>query len=150
VQKVVVVAPPEPPKKKGLFRGKSAVSQAEYIKNAIELVKTYLPPDPAKIEACKSAGKVSYTPAGSTMRLGFHDYQKPGDVLGIQVDMAKNTLMSVGVDTWMKDAADKVALTSKFGSLKDGTMYIEERNLKAPSQSIEVKVTNSGYRKVQN
>jgi hypothetical protein len=117
------------------------------LKSALELVKSYVPPDPDLIEALKSAGKMSFTPAGSRMGIGLADYQKLGDNLGVTLDMAKNTLLDLTVDTWMKDAKDVVGLKASFGSLADGATYVAEVVLTAPSQSLEVKLTNSGYKK---
>lgn len=150
LQRVPIGATPTTDKKRGL-RGKIAGNKqeeiAQYMKSAMELVKSYVPLDPDRIEALKSAGKVSYTPAGSRMGIGFADYRKPGDKLSLTVDMAKNTLLDLTVDTWMKDAKDVVGMKARFGSLTDGATYAEEVILTAPSQSLEVKLTNSGYKK---
>ena len=91
---------------------------------------------------------MSITSAGSSVRLEFADLLKAGDVLGITLGLAKNTLQGLTVDLWLKDAKDKVTLVSKFGSLTDGTSYPSESTLSAPSKSMEVKVTNSGYKKM--
>ena len=150
LQKVPVAAPAPADKKKGL-RGKVVANKkeeiSEYMKSAVELVKSYVPPDPARLETSKNAGKMSITPAGSRVRLDFRDYQKPGDVLSIEIDATKNTLLGLTVATWLKDAKDTVTQTVSFGSLNDGATYPADITLSAPSQSIEVKITNSGYRK---
>jgi hypothetical protein len=150
IQKVPVAAPPPAEKKKGL-RGKIVENKKEelsdYMKSAIGLVKSYVPPEPARIEASKAAGKMSITPAGPRVRVDFRDYQKPGDTLSLEVDMAKSTLLGLKVATWLKDPKDAVTLTSSFGALNDGSTYPAESTLSAPSQALEVKITNSGYRK---
>jgi hypothetical protein len=150
LQKVMVVAPPPEEKKRGI-RGAIAAHKKEemtdYMKSAVALVKSYIPPDPARLLASKNAGKMSITPAGPRVRLDFHDYEKPGDTLGLEIDVTKNTLLGLKVATWLKDSQDMVTLSSSFGTLNDGTTYPAESTLSAPSQSLEVKVTNSGYRK---
>jgi hypothetical protein len=150
LQKVPVTAPPPEQKQRGL-RGAIAESKkeelTEYMKSAVALVKSYIPPDPASIEASKSAGKMSVTPAGPRVRLDFRDYQKPGDTLSVEVDLNNNTLLGLKVDTWLKDPKDKVTLVAGFGSLNDGATYPAESTLSAPSESLKVTVTNSGYRK---
>ncbi len=150
MQRVPVGATPTTDKKRGL-RGKIAANKAkeiaEYMKNAVDLVKSYIPPDPDRVEALKSAGKVSFTPAGSLMGIGFSDYNKPGDKLTITLDMAKNTLLGLTVDSWLKEAKDVVSAKASFGSLTDGATYVSEVLLTAPSQSLEVKLANSGYKK---
>ncbi len=151
VQKVPVGATPSTDKKRGL-RGKIVEKKkgelGEYMDSAVELVKSYVPPDPARIEAVKSAGKMSLTPAGSRMRIDFADYQKPGDKLSVELDMAKNTLLGLTVASWLKDAQDVISLKAGFGSLNDGATYPAEITLSAPSQNLEVKITNSGYKKM--
>ena len=94
--------------------------------------------------------EMSITPdgTGTSVRLNFSDYLKAGDVLGIKIDLTKNTLMGVTVNSWLKDAKDKVTLVSTFGSLNDGTTYPAESTLSAPSEQMQVKITNSGYKKL--
>jgi hypothetical protein len=150
LQKVVVVAPPPEEKKRGL-RGAIVAHKkeemTEYMQSAVGLVKSYIPPEPARIEQVVKAGKMSITPAGPQARLDFHDYEKPGDILSVEIDVANNNLLGLKVATWLKDSKDAVTLTSRFGRLNDGATYPAENTLSAPSQSLNVKVTNSGYRK---
>jgi hypothetical protein len=150
LQKVVVVAPPPEEKKRGL-RGAIVAHKkeemTEYMQSAVGLVKSYIPPEPARIEQVVKAGKMSITPAGPQARLDFHDYEKPGDILSVEIDVANNNLLGLKVVTWLKDSKDAVTLTSRFGRLNDGATYPAENTLSAPSQSLNVKVTNSGYRK---
>jgi len=150
VQKLPVTTPPPAEKKRGI-RGMIAerkkADMTDYMKSAVGLVKSYIPPEPARIEASVNAGKMSITPAGPRVRLDFRDYLKPGDTLSIEIDIAKNTLLGLRVATWLKDHKDTVTLVSSFGTLNDGATYPAEINLSAPSESLKVKVTNSGYRK---
>jgi hypothetical protein len=150
LQKTPVVTPPPEEKKRGL-RGKIIAKKKEemtdYMRSAVMLVKSYIPPEPARIEASKSAGKMSITPAGSSVRLDFRDYAKPGDTLSVEINVEKNSLLGLKVATWLKDRDDKITLTCTFGLLNDGATYPAETVLSAPSESLEVRVTNSGYRK---
>ena len=90
VQKVPLTTPPPEEKKRGL-RGKIAESKKEemtdYMKSAVALVKSYVPPMPALIEAAKEKGKVSVDvlQPGKRARLNFRDYLKPGDTLSVIV-----------------------------------------------------------------
>jgi hypothetical protein len=151
VQKVPITAPPPEEKKRGL-RGKIIAHKkehtTEYMRSAVGLVKSYIPPDPARIEASRNAGKMSITPAGPRVRLDFRDYLKPGDTLSIEIDITNNTLLGLKVASWLKDSKDTVTLTTSFGMLNDGATYPAESTLSAPSESIMVNVTNSGYRKL--
>ncbi len=152
VQKVEVTSTPEPAKKRGL-RGKIAESKKEeltdYMKSAVSLVKTYVPPSPAKIQAAKDAGKVSIDllEPGKRARLNFRDYAKPGDNLAVEVDLASNRPLSLKVATYLEDAKDAVTLDVRMGQLNEGTAYPSDVTLEAKAKNLTVTVKNSGYRK---
>ena len=153
IQKVEVSASPEPQKKRGL-RGKIIAKKKEeltdYMKQAVALVKTYVPPNPAKIQAAKDAGKVTIEvlEPGKRARLNFRDYEKAGDNLGVEVDLVNNRPLGVKVSTYLDDAKDAVLLDVRMGQLNDGTTYASDITLDAPAKKIQVAVENSGYRKM--
>jgi hypothetical protein len=151
-EKVPVTSPPPAAKKRGL-RGKMAEKKTEeltdYMKQAVGLVKTYVPPSPTKIQAAKDAGQVSIDvlEPGKRARLNFRDYEKPGDNLGVEVDLANNRPLGVKVATYLDDAKDAVTLDVRMGQLTDGTTYASDVTLVAKAKSLTVTVQNSGYRK---
>jgi len=153
LQKVAESASPPPQKKRGL-RGHVAENKKEeltdYMKQAVALVKTYVPPDPGKIQAVKDAGKISLDMpgAGTGARLNFRDYAKPGDMLSVEVDPTSNRVMGLTVATYLDDAKDSVTLDVRFSSFPDGTGYPATQVLVAKAKNLSVNVTNSGYRKV--
>ena len=152
VQKVPLTTPPPAEKKRGL-RGKIVEKKKEeltdYMKSAVGLVKTYVPPSPAKIQAAKDAGKVSIEvlEPGKRARLNFRDYEKPGDNLGVEVDLANNRPLGLKVSTYLDDAKDAVTLDVRMGQLNDGTTYASNIALDAKAKNLTVTVQNSGYRK---
>jgi hypothetical protein len=152
LQKVPVSASPAPSKKRGL-RGRIIENKKEeltdYMKQAVALVKTYVPPDAGKIQAAKDAGRVSLDlPGGGRgARLNLRDYSKPGDVLSVEVDPASNRVIGLTVATYLDDAKDAVTLNVRFASLQDGTGYPATEALVAKAKNLSVDVTNSGYRK---
>jgi hypothetical protein len=151
LQKVTVDASPPPSKKRGV-RGRVIEKKKEeltdYMQQAVALVKTYVPPDPARIQAVKDAGKVSLDlpGGGHGARLNFRDYAKPGDALTVEVDAASNRVMGLTVATYLDDAKDAVTLDVRFSSLQDGTGYPATEVLVAKAKNLSVNVTNSGYR----
>ena len=153
IQKVEVSASPEPQKKRGL-RGKIIAKKKEeltdYMKNAVSLVKTYVPPNPAKIQAAKDAGKVTIEvlEPGKRARLNFRDYEKAGDNLGVEVNLVNNRALGVKVSTYLDDAKDAVLLDVRMGQLNDGTTYASDITLEAKAKNLKVAVENSGYRKM--
>ena len=152
VQKIEISKSPEPKTKRGL-RGKIAASKKEemtdYMKSAVGLVKTYVPPNPVRIQAAKDAGKVSIDilQPGKRARLNFRDYEKPGDNLGVEMDLGSNRPLGLNVSTYLDDAKDAVTLDVRMGQLNDGTSYASTVTLDAKAKNLKVTVQNSGYRK---
>jgi hypothetical protein len=152
LQKVLIDASPPPATKPGL-RGRIIANKkaelTQYMQNAVSLVKSYVPPDPAKIQAAKDAGKVSIQvlDPGKRAQINFADYQKPGDNLAIVIDIANNIVSGVGVSTYLDSATDVVTLNAVMGQLNDGTIYTSSVTLNAAAKNLSVTVQNSGYRK---
>jgi hypothetical protein len=152
LQKITVDASPPPAQKRGL-RGhiiaKKKEELTDYMKQAVALVKSYVPPDAARIQALKDAGKISLDlpGAGRGARLNLSGYTKPGDVLSVEVDPASNRVVGLTVATYLDGAKDSVSLNVRFSSLQDGTGYPATEVLVAKAKNLAVNVTNSGYRK---
>lgn len=151
--KVEIMESPEPEKRRGL-RGRIAERKKEELtdtmKKAVGLVKTYVPPDPARIQAAKDSGKMSLdvVEPGKRARLVFRDYEKPGDSLSVEVDLTTNKPLGLAVATYLEKPSDKVSLAVKMGQLNDGTTFPSTINLQVPGDNLAVDVTNSGYRKM--
>src|SRR5688500_18512014 len=61
----------------------------EYMQRAVALVHQYVPPPPEAIDSAKKAGKIAMSPApGGRASLQFKDFNKSGDMLGIEIDNA--------------------------------------------------------------
>jgi len=152
LQKVLVDASPPPPPKPGL-RGRIIANKTaeltDYMKSAVSLVKSYLPPDPAKIQASQDAGKVSIQvlDPGKRAQVNFHDYQKPGDNLAVVINLANNVVAGIGVSSYLDSPTDVVTLDAKMGQLNDGTIYTSDTTLNAAAKNLTVMVQNTGYRK---
>jgi hypothetical protein len=153
LQKVPVSAAAAGKGKPGL-RGKVVASKkaelADYMEKAVGLMKSYIPPDPAKLQASQQAGKVSVDllEPGKRVRLNFADYAKPGDKLGVELDVADSRLLGLSVASYLADAKDAVQLDSKFALLDNGATYPKQITLNAPAKNVTVTVENSGYRKM--
>jgi hypothetical protein len=152
LQKVLIDASAPPASKPGL-RGRIIANKkaelTEYMQNAVTLVKSYVPPDPAKLQAAKDAGKVSIQvlEPGKRAQLNFRDYQKPGDNLAISIDIANNIISGIGVSSYLDTATDVVTMSATMGQLNDGTIYTSQITLDAAAKNLNVTVQNSGYRK---
>ncbi|MEN9678232.1 MAG: hypothetical protein RIS76_4128 [Verrucomicrobiota bacterium] len=151
--KVELSETPEAAKKRGL-RGRIAERKKEEMtdamKKAVALVKAYVPPNPALIQAAKDAGKVSIEvlEPGKRARLNFKDYEKAGDTLGVEVDLISNRPLGMKVATYLDTPKDIVTLEVRMGQLDDGTVYSSDSTLDVKSQNLTVAVQNNGYRKM--
>lgn len=158
VQKTPVAAPPPPDKndKRGTrgVKGKVVENKKEEIsdatKEAIGLVKQYVPPDPAKIQAAKEAGRLTVTPPSPTgqVQMVIKDYLKPGDSLTFDVNAATDRIAGVTVATFTDKAKDTVGMKVAFGAFADGTVYPAKIQLDVAAQNLAVAIENSGYKKV--
>jgi hypothetical protein len=152
LQKVPVASAAPESKKRGL-RGKIAANKKEeltdYMQSAAALMKSYIPPDPAKLQAVQQAGKVSLDmlEPGKRVKVNFADYAKPGDKLGVELDVEGNRLLGLTVGSYLAEPKDAVQLNARFGLLNDGATYPQQITLNAPAKNMVVTVENSGYRK---
>lgn len=153
VTKVLLNQPAPASQPRGPLRRRIAENKKEemtdYMKQAVALAKTYVPPTPALIQAVKDAGNfsVEVLQPGQSARLNFRDYQKTGDTLSVEVDLTNNRPLALTVKTYLENAKDVVNLDARFAALADGTTYADTITLNAPAKNLTIKVDNSGYRK---
>ena len=154
VQKTPIGEPPAEPKKKRGLRGKIVEKKkaeiSESMQEAIALVKQYVPPDPARIQAAKDAGKLSLVPPDDqgNVRVKISDYLKAGDSLSIDLNVAKNVISGMTVASFTDKVKDAVRLNVAFSSLADGTIYASQIHLEVASENLAVDIKNSGYKKL--
>jgi hypothetical protein len=121
----------------------------DYMQEVAALVHQYVPPDPQKIQAAQAAGNLAVQPAQGLVNLTIKNYVKDGDSLALGFDSTAKKIRSYDVDSFLKNAKDDpVKLAVTFASLPDGTNYAQQSVLDAPGKKIQVKVTNSAYKKV--
>lgn len=121
----------------------------DYMQKSVALIKTYVPPDPGKIQASVAAGKAALDKDSTpdVAQLTFSDYNLPGDKLAIALNTSTKQLARVNVDSYLDKEKDAVTLAVRFAALPDGTNYDGETVLVAKAKQIQVKITNSGYTK---
>jgi hypothetical protein len=151
LQKVAVSAPPEDQPGRGLrgrIKEKKKQELTAYMEEAAALLQNYIPPDPARIQAVREAGKVSIqiVDPGKRAKLVLSDYFKPGDSLSIEIDLTSNRILGAGVDTTLGKDADPVTLDLRFDTFPDGTIYNSRSTLDAKAKKVTVVVQNGGYR----
>jgi hypothetical protein len=136
------------------IKGKIVENKKEEIsgaaKEAVALVKQYVPPDPARIQAAKDAGRLSVTPPDPTGKVVvvIKDYLKAGDSMTIELNAATDVISSLAVATFTDTAKDAVGMKVTWGSFADGTLYPAKTHLDVASQNLAVAIENSGYKKL--
>lgn len=155
VQKVPLAAPPEEaaaPKRglRGRIVEKKKEELTEYMKEAVELVKAYVPPEADRLRASEAEGKLAIQPlpGGGKARLTFKDYLKKDDSLGIDLDTKDNRLAGLEVATYMDSDKEPVTMTARFDTMQAGIVYPAKIVLDAKGKHLNVAIENSGYRKV--
>ncbi len=154
VQKIPVTTPPPPQQKRGL-RGRIVAAKKEeltdYMKDAVALVKHYLPLDQARIQMARDAGKVSLTPLpNQRLRLTFTDYLKAGDNLALDIDLGNNRPLEAKVTTYLDSPKQPITLDVRFSALDNNATYVATVTLEAKAKNLKVDVQNSGYRRTGN
>jgi len=121
----------------------------DYMERVEALVHEYVPPDPQKIHAAEAAGNLSIQPAQGVTNLVIKNYLKQGDSVTIGFDHSAKKIRGYNVQSYLDNPnEDVVTLAVDFASLPDGTNHPQQSVLDAPSKQIQVKVTNSAYKKV--
>ena len=123
----------------------------DYMKSAAELVHKYVPPVSGLIQQSIGAGKLGMQmlEPGRRVRLTFGDYLKPGDSLGVDIELPSNRLLAVAVATYLDSPSDAIALDVTMSVLPDGTIFAARSNLTAKAKGLTVTVENSGQRRIQ-
>jgi hypothetical protein len=120
----------------------------DYMEKVMALVHEYVPPAPAKIQAAQTAGNVAPQASGTAVNVVIKNYLKSGDLVTIGADPAAKRLTSYKVQSFVeKPKEDDVTLNVTFGALQDGTFYPQQVLLDVTAKKLQVKITNSGYKK---
>jgi hypothetical protein len=137
----------------GAVRGKIVESKVddlkEYMGDVSELVKRYVPPDPAKVQAAVQGGKAALNKesAPGIAELAFIDYVVPGDKMALSFNTMTKQVAAVNVNSYLGKEKETVTLAVRFAALPDGANYSAETVLVAKAKEIQVKITNNSYRK---
>jgi len=118
-----------------------------YVTKAQALIKTYLPPDPAKLQQIVAGGTstVGILVPNQQYKLSFPNYNLPGDLLSISINKSSQMLTGLEVSTYIDKPSDVVTFNLTYATLPDGTQYAGETDLVATAESVKIVIMNSGY-----
>ena len=155
VQKVPIGQPQQQPQESGR-RGrlkehvveKKTEEMQDYMQQVKSVLSLYVPPDPQRMQKAFQAHNVSIQPGGGVAQIVFKNYAQPGDQMTIGFDTAAKKIQSLDVNSYVGDTKDSFTMTAQMASLPDGTNYVSQTVLNAPSKDVKVTTTNSQYSKI--
>jgi hypothetical protein len=137
-------------KPRGL-RGKIVEKKVAELKDYGErfgnLIGHYVPPDPDRMKASFQAGNASLEGGGGAAALGFKNYYKEGDKVTLTFDTAAKQIRGYDVASFLDGPKDVATLSAKFANLDGGANYLSETVLNSQEKQLQIRITNSGYRK---
>ncbi len=131
------------------LRERKKEEMTEYMKSAVALIKTYVPPSPSMIQACKDAGNFSLTilDPGKRARITFTNYEQQGDSYSIDISLVSNRPLRLHVSTYLNDPSQPVTLTVNMREMDNGASYPSQSILNADAKGLIVTITNSDYQR---
>jgi hypothetical protein len=142
-------AAPKPPGLRGMIAEKKGAEMQSELESAVELVHSYVPPNPQALQAAVAAQNMQLVPAPpGEATLVFTNYNLPGDALTLTFAVEAKSIQTVDVSTWLGDPSKVVTLVVQFATLPDGTDHPATTTLTLPSSNLQVTVTNSNYQQV--
>jgi hypothetical protein len=127
---------------------KKTEEMQDYMQQVKSVISLYVPPDAQRMQKAFQAHNVSIVPGGGATQLVFKNYAQPGDQMTIAFDTATKKIQSLDVNSYVGDPKDSFTMAAQFASLPDGTNYVSQTVLNAPSKDVKVTTTNSQYSKL--
>jgi len=127
---------------------KKTEEMQDYMQQVKSVISMYVPPDAQRMQQAFQQHNVSIQPGAGTANIVFKNYAQPGDQMTIAFDTATKKIQSLNVNSYVGDTKDTISLAAQFSSLPDGTNYVSQTVLNAPSKDVKVTTTNSQYSKL--
>jgi hypothetical protein len=153
VQKTSLSGSQPPPQQqrglKGRIIEKKKDEMQDYMERVASLIQRYVPPEASQMQESFQFGKAALQPSGNGIALFvFRDYAKPGDTVTLTFETAAKMVRGYDVNSYLDAPEDVVTLKVVFDSLPDGTNYAAQSVLDATAKQIQIRTTNSNYRKL--
>jgi len=149
-QKTQLSAPPPPPsgrRMKEHIIEKKEGELKEYAQQISDLVHSYVPPNPEKMQQAFQQGSAALSKAGpSSVRVVFTNYNQPGDSMTLVFSTAQKGIQSVQVSSYLNnDPKDAVTFTAQFAKLPDGTNHMANATVNGEKKHLTIQIQNTNY-----
>jgi len=121
----------------------------DYVAERGESGKSYLPRTLRRFRRRRRPVRSLSTCSNPASALGSTSAttKKPGDSLGIQIDLANNRVLGLTVSTYLNSRRTLSCWIWSWDSWTDGTIYASDTKLNAQAKDLTVTAQNSGYAK---
>jgi hypothetical protein len=146
VEKLLISNTTPEPKKKGAGEGGGQTSAV--VRQAVAIVHQYVPLDPALLQRCQDAGKISYeiVQPGKAAKVVCRDYRLPGDAVTLAVDPSTSRLLTMEVSSYLGAPSSPVSMSARFADLPDGTQAPSTLALGYAPRRLSLEVKHSDFR----
>jgi len=149
-QKTQLSAPPPPPsggrmKQRVIEKKKGELK--EYAEQISELVHSYVPPNPQKMQQALQQGSASVSKAGpDAVQVAFTNYNLQGDSMKLVFNTAQKGIQSVQVSSYLNnDPSDAATFTAQFAKLPDGTNHMSSSTVNGEKKQLTIQIQNMNY-----
>ena len=149
-QKTQLSAPPPPPSGRRLKEHiieKKEGELKEYAEQISELVHSYVPPNPQKMQQAFQQGSGSLSRAGAgAVQVAFTNYNMQGDSMKLVFNTAQKGIQSVQVSSYLNnDPSDAATFSAQFSKLPDGTNYMSSATVNGQKKQLTIQIQNMNY-----
>ncbi len=149
-QKTQLSAPPPPPsgrRMKERIIEKKTEELKQYAQQISELVHSYVPPNPQKMQQAFQQGSGSLSRAGGdAVQLAFANYNLQGDSMKLVFNTAEKGIQSVQVSSYLNnDPSDAVTFSAQFAKLPDGTNHLAGATVNGEKEHLTIQIQNMNY-----
>jgi hypothetical protein len=149
-QKTQLSAPPPPPEGRRLKEHiieKKEEELKQYAQQISDLVHSYVPPNPQKLQQAFQQGSGSLSRAGAgAVQLAFTNYNMQGDSMKLIINPADKGIQSVDVSSYLNnDPKDAVTFTAQFAKLPDGTNHMASATVNGEKEHLTIQIQNMNY-----
>ena len=128
---------------------RSRADKQDYVRRAISMVQTYVPPKPEDLQYALQRGDAFLSlPEAGKSEIRFPHYYQQADSFIFTYDTATKRLLRVSVSTYLGNPKDPVTMDALFETLPDGVNHLASITLTAKAKKLEIKRQNLDYRKI--